>query len=384
MNKDQKQFFALLRSGLWNTPVDKTLFYGSTDWEVVFKQAKHQTVLGLIVDGINTMPTNIQPPKELLCKMRGKVLLSIRTHAQMNSVLAEVITSLQEKGFCPILLNGQGMAMNYLEPTRRQCGDIDLYIGKQEYERARAFVIERYRSDDNVSESQKHYHFTYKGVVIQLHRIAESLPIPWQNTRFQNWSEKHLHQSNLRSVQLGSTEIKLPPIDFDAIYIFNHAWHHFSAGGGIGLHQLCDWVRYLHKYHHEINLVELECHLKAFGLWRAWRIFGYIAVNVLGLSRTKFPFYTPKYTFYGCNILNMIEEEGNFGIFNFQKEDRPKGYLLGKIQSFKWIHKRLRRLLPIFTIQTSAIWMNYIYVLFKELLLQQPSVIRIIRNSLNK
>ena len=377
MNKDQKQFFALLRSGLWNTPVDKTLFYGSTDWDAVFKHATHQTVLGLIADGVNTLPTNIQPSKELLCKMRGKILSSIRTHALLNKVLAEVVTSLQEQGFCPILLKGQGMAMNYPEPTRRQCGDIDLYIGKQDYERARAFVIEHYGGDENATESHKHYHFTYEGVVIELHRIAERLPIPWQNTRFQDWSEQHLHKSNLRSVQLGSTEIKLPPIDFDAIYIFNHVWHHFSAGGGIGLRQLCDWVRYLHKYHHEINLVELEHHLKAFGLWRAWRIFGHIAVNVLGLSRTKFPFYTPKYTFHGCNILDMIEEDGNFGVFNSQKGDRPKGYLSGKVHSFKWMHRRLKRLLPIFTIQISAIWMNYLYMGFKELLLHKLSFIKI-------
>ena len=368
MEIDLQQFFSLLRSGLWSTPADATLFGGKTDWEAVLGHAKRQTVLGVVAEGIHTLPEDMRPSKQIMNHIRAKLFSVIQTHTLLNQVLEEVVITLQQQGFRPVLLKGQGVAMNYLDPTLRQCGDIDLYIGAEDYERARAFVCQHYATDDKSSESHKHYHFSHAGVVIELHRIAERLPIPTQNSRFQQWTERQLHGADLRKVRFGDAEVNLPPVDFDVLYIFNHAWHHFSAGGGIGLRQLCDWVRYLHTYHHAINLVELERNLKAFGLWNAWSIFGYIAVDILGLPPEEFPFYTSKYNLTACKILNMIAQEGNFGFYNSDRGNRPQRYLAGKLHSFIWMNRRFIRLFPMDPLQMSAIWMNYLYIGFREVL----------------
>lgn len=371
MNKGYKQFYALLRSGLWNTSLDYSMFCFSNDWDTVMRYAFRQTVLGHVVDGCNALSLSLQPPKSIFCKIRESILSGIQAHALLNAVLVEVVMSLQEQGFNPVLLKGQGVALNYLEPTSRQCGDIDLYIGPREYERAREFISQHYVSDGSSSESFKHYHFTHSGVVIELHRVAECLPVPWQNSRFQRWTEFHLSGTNLRKVKINEVDVNLPPVDFDVLYIFNHAWHHFSAGGGIGLRQLCDWVMYLHTFHHVINLVDLERNLKSFGLWRIWLTFGFIAVDVLGLPKIEFPFYTERYKYMAYNILNMIEQEGNFGVFHPDRENRPKKYFAGKLHSFRWMNRRFMRLFPLNPGQFFAIWVNYLYVGFKEVIIRK-------------
>lgn len=362
MNAEEQSFFALLRAGLWNSPADATLFSGTTDWDTIFEHAIRQTVLGLVGEGVVTLPVALQPSVSLLSKMQGRLTSGIRTHAQLNRVLADVVGLFERNDIRPVLLKGQGVALNYAEPTRRQCGDIDLYIGKQDYQRVCTIVQQYYGTDPHATESAKHYHFRHEsGVTIELHRIAEQLSLPWHDNRFQRWTVEHLHGNRLRTVEIAGTTINLPPVDFDVLYIFNHAFHHFSEGGGIGLRQLCDWARFLHTFRDEIDREALRRNLKAFGLWRAWRIFGCIVVDVLGLPVAEFPFYTDKYARQGAKMLNMIEREGNFGFFDASRTKRPEGYVAGKLHTFVWMHRRFGRLLSTCFSQTLAAWSNYIY-----------------------
>lgn len=372
MNKEEQSFFALLRAGLWNRPVDATLFSGSTaEWEAIFKHAIRQTVLGLVAEGATTLPAALQPPVPLLNKMHGRLTSGIRMHALLNRALADVVALFGQNNIRPVLLKGQGVALNYVEPTRRQCGDIDLYIGTKDYDRACELVRQQYGADEHATESVKHYHFKHQGVVIELHRLAERLPLPWQNSRFQHWTVEHLHGPHLRTVEIDGMAISLPPVDFDALYLFNHTWHHFSSGGGVGLRQLCDWARFLHTFQDQIDHQALRCHLKAFGLWRAWRIFGGIVVGTLGLPAAEFPFYTDQYARQGERVLEIIGKEGNFGCFDATRTERPKGYIAGKLHTFTWMHRRFGRLLPLFLVQASGAWSYYIYKGVKQVLIDK-------------
>ena len=366
MRSGQTQFLELLRSGLWKLPADASLFTDQTDWDTIVKYAKQQTVLGLVAEGINSLPSDKQPPFYVTSKIRGQLIMIMHSHAKLNSVLQEVVSTLSKQGFSPVLLKGQGIAMNYPEPTLRQCGDIDLYIGREDYERACTFVCEQYGADEDGTESEKHYHFAYKGVVVELHRIAERLPLPKYNKRFLAWSEEHLHGNQLRKVQFGEITVNLPPANFDALYIFNHAWHHFNFGG-IGLRQLCDWVRTLHTFKDEINRTELEHNLKAFGLWNAWEAFGYIAVDALGLPQEEYPFYTSRCSRIGSKVLEIILQEGNFGRANPHRTSRPSGYLAGKLHSFIGTQRRFIHLLPIFPQEVIAVCARYLYLGTKQI-----------------
>lgn len=196
------------------------------------------------------------------------------------------------------------------------------------------------------SESIKHYHFGWEGVTIEFHRIAEHLWNPIHNKRFQHWTEKHLQGDKLRLWNLDGVEILLPPVNFDALYIFNHAYHHFFAGG-VGFRQLCDWARYLHTFSNDIDRIELSRDLKVLGLLRSWQLFGYIAVEYLGLPKEEMPLYAEQNDKKTEKVIAHILTEGNFGKYS-RTSQKPKSYFLGKYHSFRHRQKRIHALFSVF------------------------------------
>src|SRR5690554_5075943 len=136
MNRTEQQFFALLRSGLWNTPVDASLFSSDTEWPKILKMATMQTVNGTIFDGISNLPADAQPPVEVMRRLYQTVVRIEQSHAVLNDRLTRLVSMFQAEGINAILLKGQGMARYYPNPLRRQCGDIDLYIGMEDYDKA--------------------------------------------------------------------------------------------------------------------------------------------------------------------------------------------------------------------------------------------------------
>lgn len=364
MDNVHRQFFALLRSGLWDTPADAALFSGPADWDAILTHAARQTVTGLVAAGVASLPAALRPPAPVADKLRGIVTAGIRSHALLNRTLTGIVELLRSNGIRSVLLKGQGVAANYAEPVLRICGDIDLYTGREDYVRAGALVRgwNAAEGGEEAAESIKHYHFVHGGVKVELHRIAEQLPLPWRNAAFQRWTCRHLHGDRLRTAVIGDTTVFLPPVNFDALYIFNHAWHHFSQGGGIGLRQLCDWVRYLHTFRDEIDRTALRRDLRAFGLWRPWQVFSVIAVDTLGLPREEYPFYTGRYVRKAARVMKMIEAEGNFGFCDVSRTPRPGGYVAGKLHSLRWMCRRYARLFPLLPAEITVAWGNFLYI----------------------
>ena len=373
----RQQAFALLRAGLWNSSADATLFGGDTDWDTILTFAARQTVAALVAEAIGTLPHACQPPAPVMHRQRSIVTTTMRSHALLNRALVETVTMFRAAGIEPILLKGQGVARNYAVYTLRQCGDIDLYIGSHQYPRARALARAWEPDDQSATESTKHYHFHHGRVTVELHRIAETLPLPWHNRRFQRWTQHYLTVPTaaeqaaspvLRSVLIGGAEITLPPVQFDVLYIFNHLWHHFAEGGGIGLRQLCDWVRYLHTFASQIDRAQLRTDLHSLGLWRPWCLCGTIAVDELGLPEAEFPFYTRRYALQAQQIVAMIEDAGNFGFYDLAAQGRPDGYVAGKVHSLRRMHRRYGQLLRICPRETLAAWARYIYTGIRQVI----------------
>jgi hypothetical protein len=347
MNRTEQQFFALLRSGLWDSPLEESLFTDDTDWLTILKIATKQTVSGIIFDGISKLSENSQPPTAIMRRLYQTVIRIEQSHELLNERLTRIIPLLQSESIYPILLKGQGVAKNYQNPMRRQCGDIDLYIGKKDFQRSCELANEWGIVADEAIERYRHYHFNWDGVTIEFHRIVEELPNPFRNKKFQHWVEYHFQKDKLKIWDLHTTAILLPPVNFNALYVFNHAFLHFITEG-IGFRQLCDWVRYLHKFHDQIDRSELMKDLKDFGLLRAWQIFGCIAVRDLGLAKEKFPFYTNEFRKKSQNIiLKDILLLGNFGHYDPKWTTRPASYLSGKLHNFKMRSQRTLNLFPI-------------------------------------
>ena len=356
MDRNGKHLLALLRSSLWGIPADVE----GIDWPKVLLLARQQTVLNLISDAVSHLPDELRPGEDTLKKLQQYLMRNCQAHALLNRKVAETVSLMRSNDISPVLFKGQGLALNYPDPLLRQCGDIDLYVGKENYRKACEVAVKAYGAGEDNSESIKHMHLDNGGVSVEIHRIAESVPGLVRDRRFQEWTEHHLGHSQRRKVLIGGISVDLPPVNFDAIYIMNHTWHHF-VNGGIGIRQVCDWTLYLHRFHSSIDVHELETDLDRLGLRKVWQLFSHIAVNHLGLPENECPLYDGKHARKAERVLDIIMDEGNFGRYSSHKsKPRPKGYSEGKFHSFKVNTLRVLRVMGVHPSYILMSWCHYV------------------------
>lgn len=334
----QKQFFALVQSGLWGAPIDAALFTSQTDWRQLYQSAVEQTLSGVVLDGIQHLPRELRPGRELYLRWCNALLQMEENNRFLNRKLAGVCALYRANGIEPVLLKGQGVAQHYLHPLHRHCGDIDLYIGRQHYEKANALL--RQEASGECEETYKHTTVYWHGALVENHRLILRLNSPMADWRFQREAVRLLEKGACRITDIEGCRVLTPPLPFNVAYVLAHSALHF-LNEGIGLRHLCDWANLLHDGKKEIDREETVRLLRQWGLSKAARIFGAIAVNYLGLPKEDLPVsYTPKDVEAGEWLLGEIWQGGNFGQHDLKVKRRPKGYWSGKWYTFVRAAKR--------------------------------------------
>lgn len=346
-----EQFFALIRSGLWGGKAASSPFDGGADWAALLRLASMQSLTGIFADGAGTLPRELMPPAETARRLFVTVESIRRANRRLDTVLAELEAGLRREGIEGILLKGQGVARAYLHPELRMCGDIDLYPGKGDaYLRCCEIVRSLGESEGREDESEKHFHFNRRGCSIEIHSHVMLAADPFVNRRLQRWTDEMLDDpSKLRHVEINGVEVNLPPVDFDAVFILQHIANHLLKGG-IGLRQLCDWSRYLHVHAAEIDRARLGNNLRTLRLMNCWQLFGWLAVNRLGLPEAEMPFYSPRHEKRALRCLRIILRKGNFGQYDkAARRNLDINFILRKMQTCLIVigqHAELLRVIP--------------------------------------
>ena len=311
-NMDQQAFFELLRAGLWEKEANLQQS-GNVNFHTIMQFAEEQTVIGIITSGLEHV-NDVTVSKNDLLQFIGASLQIEQNNTAMNSFIADLVGKMRKAGIYTLLVKGQGVAQCYERPLLRACGDIDLFLSEENYKKAKAFLTPLAINVEKESVYGKHLGMTIDNWVVELHgklcvslsrRINKTLSIIQDDIVF---------NGNVRSWMNGGTQVFLPGVDNDVIYIFTHYLNHFYKGG-IGLRQICDWCRLLWTYKNTINTELLKKRLLQMGLVSEWKAFGAFAVDYLGMPADAMPFYSPKrkWTRKANRIRDFIIDVGNFG-----------------------------------------------------------------------
>ena len=171
-----KQLFNLVKAALWQTAADGSLFGEQTDWQAIYKLARKQTVMGIAYDGMLTLPAELQPQRALKLQWSNALMQCEDNTHLLNQRIETLFRHYQAAGLKPLLLKGQGVAQSYPHPEHRQPGDIDVYIGEQDYERANQLLAEL--GGEIESESVKHSHGHWQGVTVENHYLLTQFASP--------------------------------------------------------------------------------------------------------------------------------------------------------------------------------------------------------------
>ena len=341
----QEEYLSLLRSALWDTPA--TLPH---DLDGVRKIAQVQRTRPMIISALLNAGWQCSNPQpiELVHKTAA-------THIQLNRCIAKVVSALREGGVEPVLLKGQGVARNYLQPLLRECGDIDLYVGPDQFERA-CEIINGMATEAEIAkakDSTLHYEIFLGKMLIELHRVSDKMNSSKADGIYQALANDGL-SNNLAPVDFEGVMVNTPSNSFNAFYIFCHMQRHFLTEG-IGLRQMCDWIRFLHTHSGKLDEAYLGKVLDSLQLRIVWTMFASIAVDFLGLPAEDMPLYQPGLKEDAAIVLETIFMEGNFGHYRFGQNrdltqtDRPENYIASKTYSIKTRLERyrlMRRMYP--------------------------------------
>ena len=98
------------------------------EWSAMFKESERQAILGVMLMGIDVMPSEQRPPKELLLNWIGLGEAIRQQNLVVNQRICQLIKLLTDANQRYFLLKGQGNAMMYPETDSRNAGDIDVWL----------------------------------------------------------------------------------------------------------------------------------------------------------------------------------------------------------------------------------------------------------------
>ena len=324
--------FELLRAGLWEKEARLSTF-GAIDYKEVYLIAEEQSVTGLVAAGLEHV-TDVKVPKEDLLQFAGSALQIEQRNKAMNDFVAKLIGWLRKAGVYALLVKGQGIAQCYERPLWRACGDVDLLMSSNDYEKAKKVLVPLATEFETEYTHFKHVGMTIDGWVVELHGTLHSRLSKRVDMQIDAVQEDTFKFGNVRSWENGGVTVFLPAVDNDVIFVFTHILHHFFFEG-IGLRQICDWCRLLWTYKSSLNHGLLESRVRKMGLMSEWKAFAAYAIEYLGMPEEAMPLLgeEAKWSRKAVRINAFVLEVGNFG----HKQRRDYGgmsYLKRKFISF--------------------------------------------------
>lgn len=357
LNNNQQAFLELVRAGLWET--DACLLpYGDIDFQEIYRLAQEQSVVGLVAAGLEHV-VDIKAPQKIVLQFVGQTLQFEQSNTAMNSFISDLINKLRGANIYTLLVKGQGIALCYERPAWRACGDVDLFLNEENYNKAIDFLTPiADKVVDNTIET-KHYSMLFGQWEVELHGTLHSQISKRIDSVVDEIQEETFRNGEVRKWYNGKTVVFLPSPDNDIIFVFTHILQHFFLGG-IGLRQLCDTTRLLWTYRDCIDKNILNERLSKMGILKEWKSFGNLIVNVLGLSFEAMPFYDDSYSDKAGRILSYIIDVGNFGHnkdISYQYNDRV---IQRKMRTFLRQTEDSFRLMHIFPKNSMASLFNYL------------------------
>lgn len=335
MERSKAQLLELIRVGLWGGGVNEALF-SEVKWQEVLSLAAEQTVLGVIIPAIEQLPVGCQPTRKQLLRLHQLATLNRQQYAHHAEVLGEVLDLLRRAGAeRPVLLKGLGVGLNYPDPTLRQCGDLDIYVGQRLFDQCSSFLAKELNlSTSDMHDSEQHLHFQYKDVSIEIHRYASNYKaLAFGAKEFLAYCTDELEGDNLREEEIAGVKVWLPPHTFNYIYIFYHTLRHFLTSG-VGFRQVCDWCCHIKAFHSELNREEISKNIRKYKLTKMLGVFQTIAVRGMGVAPELIPDYSPCSDDVYTIAIERVWERGNFGCGNKSRRRGDMSFVTRKFTGF--------------------------------------------------
>lgn len=296
MNEVTHTYLLLLKSAIWNQalPALVTADWTDNDWYELEQLALRQGTAALVYDRLLSLEQSI--PADMQSRMRGLCAMQMMRMPSQAALLDKVLKTLKEGDVRPVLLKGFGLAALYPRPELRSWGDVDVFVGKDQYHQGAGLLRAAFPESVHHEvewEALKHYNLIVKGGVIEMHRVSIKLDHPRDLRIYDRLEAEGTRPDRVERIALPEThtEADIPWGPYNMLYTFMHAWTHF-VDEGLGMKQVSD-VSLLARREY-IQVCDNPSRQKGYHdyllravnglcLDEAWQLIGYVAVTCLDL-----------------------------------------------------------------------------------------------------
>ena len=288
------------------------------DWQGLLAFAKKQTIIGIYWQGIQRLEDVVNKPTEdEVMDWMGEYAKIVRRNTKTDDAVAWLAKSMHSNDIGFFVFKGQTVASYYPMPEIRTSGDVDFYLFKKDWDRAKSLLEKEVTITDE--HSGQHLEFTKDGVPFEMHYHTAVFASGSKQRYWDELIESYFNEV-LDHAKINDVEVPTLPPTLNAIYLFVHIYHHFLKEG-IALRQFIDWMMFFEAKHDEIVVSELTAKLKRLGLLRAFKAFGAVLTEVLGMETKYFPYsLTDNDKKYVDRILAIVLRYGNFGKYGRKEQ----------------------------------------------------------------
>ena len=217
-------------------------------WAHLLQFAKKQSVVGVYWQGVKRMSvleTN-RPSEDDVMDWMGAYTKIVRRNVKTDDAVAKLTKIMRDNGIAFFVFKGQVIASYYPSPEMRTSGDVDFYVFRKDWGRAKSLL------EKDVTMTDDHSDFLKEG---------------------------------------------------------------------IALRQFIDWMMFFEAKHKEIVLPELTAKLDKLGLLSAFKAFGAVLTEVLGMDAACLPYsLTESDKHYVDKIMTIVLRYGNFGKYGRKEQ----------------------------------------------------------------
>lgn len=336
----EKKFFGLLQVSLGlQESLDKNP--SEIEWSELFVIAQKQAIEGIVFDALDCLSKkNVKPPISLLYEWIGQTEQIKNQNLIVNERCKELEKILKDGGFRCCVLKGQGTALYYNHPERRQSGDIDIWVATDsgwKTDDVRRDILHYVKSHGyhvgHVDIKHSDVDF-FEDVPVEVHFLPSWMFCPLTNKKLQDFFKRKAESQFANyDVDAGFTHTT---VDFDLVFSLVHIYRHVFFEG-IGLRQLIDYY-YILKNSTAEQRAEAFCELDKMRMAKFAAGVMWVLKECVALGNT-YLLCEPDVK-HGRFLLSEIMAAGSFGQYDdrFKHQSHDLRWSNGIIQLRRNLH----------------------------------------------
>lgn len=266
----QEAFLSLVRLGI---DVNASFPSKAVEWTAMKALAERQGLSAIILDGIERLPEDQQPPQLMLLTWIGQVMLEEERYAKQWDASCEMARLFASNGIRTYVLKGMVVSECYPKPRHRVSSDVDCFLmpdtgDADVWEKGnRLMETAGYKVGRGFYKNSS---FHLSGLIVENHRYLTPFRGNKRLKNLERWLQAQLRNGSrgLSGSRIEGTELWRPPVMVSALFLIEHAYSHFLHEGLTWRHVL-DWMMFVRKHEKEIIWDDLNALIDKYG----FRIF---------------------------------------------------------------------------------------------------------------